>query len=1135
MSFRRSTNLIFNERPVKKVNRRVWLLAALLFISAALFFGLTIQNNKSIGLTAQRVDNSQSVLKQISEIRTTLFQSEIAFDTYLADQNLISARDIFDFHKRLSTQLSALSSLTKNNSTLKDINSLQSFLQRKQNLETDIAEQLSKANKNAQSGEKWEAIINVNKSIGIVLDTISQEERNFLKKEIAQDEETRLKNFYITLIGGGFALCTLLVVLFKIIKENKRRLFAEEYAKKNEIKYKKLVEESSVVMYTANTLGNFTYASTKCLDLTGYSSEELTGMHFTQMIHTDWVEFVANQYIHQFKNNISETTLEFPIITKHHEVKWVEQYAALTYEDYEISGFQCVINDITQKKHADEEIRSANEKIAAMLASTQDGFFMLGKDHSLTMINEAGKKLVKMLTGKNCSLGDNMVYYIPEERREDFKEIINKVLTGETEESETKIVTPEGDKWVHNSYFPVYDKGNKIIGICASSKDITQRKITESEIEKIWIEKEEYRFLLQSILDNTPVSIFVKDLQGRYMVVNRSFRELLKLPEEKIIGYTDFDFADKKDAERYKKADEQVITSLQCIETEETIVHENGKQHLLILKFPLFDKDHKPCGVGAIATDITERTLYQQKILEAKRKAEKAEHLQEQFLANMSHEIRTPLNGIIGMTTLLLKTYLNEEQKEFTHFISQSSENLLVLLNDILDLSKIKAGKIAIESIPFKFKETLDHVFNTFRIKAEQKNLELNMDYDPSIPQMFIGDPYRLTQIISNLLSNAVKFTDHGFIKFSAKQIQQKEKTVTVELSLADSGIGIPQNKLDLIFESFQQAGIDIARKFGGSGLGLSITKQLVELQKGKIAVTSKENQGTTFIITLNYAVHTNTNKVEETNTAVAKNASAISFAGKRVLITEDNFINQKVLFNLLEKWNMQIETANNGKEAIKILQQDSNFDFILMDIQMPEMDGFQTAAFIRSKLALNIPIIAMTASTMRNEKTKCIALGINDYITKPFSFVKLSECMQRLLMEKKQSISKPAIDVPTETSSNTYYSLRYLDEMDDKEYSCELLEMFLKDMPAMLKEIREAVFCEDWDIVYKKAHKLKSSVGLLQMQQLLEMLTQLEFKALKRTELATIKTDLDNVIELYRIINPMIEAELQNIKTVTV
>lgn len=1209
--------------------------------------------------TSELVNHTYNVINQINAVQASVAESESALKIYLVRQDLKSKIDLLRIHRLLSERTKTLEQLTKNPGQHKNAVLLTRRAAEKINFENNILSIPATKLTNSSADSQKERI--VNKLVNETLNILTQEENRLLKERVAENERSRQKSFYITLATGLLAFCFMGIVLLGMNRENKKRIIAEEEAKKNELKYRKLVEDASVVMYTANLEGKFTYASNKCFSLTGFTHNEITGMHFTALIDKSMVKEVADNYENQFLKNIETTTIEFPIITKQGYLKWVEQVATLVYEQEVAIGFQCIVKDITDKKATEDELRrkeyevetvlnntregffvidtnyeiqilnkqakrqieqisgneaavgmnflavvseadkeqakenfelvfkgesvyfeflhntsegavwsqvshspirnkegtitgaavithditevkiaqeqivAANEKIAAMVASTGDAFFILRKDYTVSMINDAGKKLARLITGKGVSCDDNLLLFISSERKAAFITTIRKVLAGSIEEAEEKLLTSEGEIWIQNSYFPVYNATNKIIGACISSKNITARKEAEKKIQQSWAEKEEYRLRLQSILDNTPLSVFIKDMAGRYLLVNKSFRDVVKLTDEKIIGKTDFDFIDKAQAERYKKTDDLVVKTLQPVETEETLFTKSGEQHLLIVKFPLFDKDQRLYGIGGIASDITERNAYQQQILEEKKKAERAEQLQEQFLANMSHEIRTPMNGIIGMTNLLMNTDLNEEQKEFTHLISQSSDNLLVLLNDILDLSKIKAGKLTVEAISFSLISTIDAIINSFRVKAKEKKLDLIIQYGASIPSTVSGDPYRLAQVLSNLLSNAIKFTLEGFIKIYVDKLRQQHNTVTLKFSVADSGIGINKENQELIFNSFQQAGADTARKFGGTGLGLAITKQLVELQNGKINVYSNENNGTTFTVELTYAVNDNPVK-KETNDACNITIANDMLSGKKVLITEDNHINQKVLFNLLKKWNMRASIARNGKEALEILQKDSHFDFILMDLRMPEMDGFQTTAFIRSKLLLNTPIIAMTASTMRSEKEKCLSIGMNEYIAKPFSFAQLHDTMQRLLVkshDKEQHDND--ISLVSKSGADKYYSLSYLHEMDDNEYCCEILEMFLKDTQEMLEEIKHAVFCEHWNHVYSKTHKLKSSLGLLQMHQLLEFIGRAELKAFEKRGLATIKTDIEKATELFRIIRPMLESDLSMLKALPI
>jgi len=395
--------------------------------------------------------------------------------------------------------------------------------------------------------------------------------------------------------------------------------------------------------------------------------------------------------------------------------------------------------------------------------------------------------------------------------------------------------------------------------------------------------------------------------------------------------------------------------------------------------------------------DITRRKKIQKHLEKAILEAQAARQMQEQFLANMSHEIRTPMNGIKGMTDLLLDTPLSQKQQELAGTIKSSSNNLLVIINDILDFSKIKAGKLNIEKIEFSLREILNNISSIFEHRIKKKGLRLNIELSSDIPARLTGDPYRLNQVLINLLGNAIKFTEQGHIQIKVDVQKRTEREATLFFTVADTGIGIAADSLPYIFESFSQAGEGGNHRYGGTGLGLAICKQLLHLQGGDITATSTRGAGSTFSFHLPYS-YNDRPALEPSPAPVHIHDYSNLLTGRRFLVAEDNEINQRLIDYVLTRAGGTVQVANNGAQAIDYLRDDQTFDLIIMDLQMPVMDGYETTEYIRKDLQMSTPIIAMTATAMAGEHLQCLRSGMNEYMTKPFEFADLYKRIAVLL-----------------------------------------------------------------------------------------------------------------------------------------
>lgn len=512
------------------------------------------------------------------------------------------------------------------------------------------------------------------------------------------------------------------------------------------------------------------------------------------------------------------------------------------------------------------------------------------------------------------------------------------------------------------------------------------------------------------------------------------------------------------------------------------------------------DGDGNVLGVVVVARDITEQKRVEKEMMEAKifaelatliaeeakAKAEKATCIAEdavkakqQFLSNMSHEIRTPMNAIIGFTKVLLKTELTTKQKEYLQAIKISGASLIVLINDILDLAKVDAGKMNFEKTPFKMALSISAMLHLFEPKIEEKNLELIKVYDSNIPDVLLGDPVRLHQIILNLVSNAVKFTNKGKITMKVQMISEDATHANIEFSVTDTGIGIPENKLNSIFDNFEQASSSTSRLYGGTGLGLAIVKQLIALQGGTILTKSEVGKGSTFSFVLSFE---KTNEEAEPEIAFTKLDEEVRKI--RVLVVEDIALNQLLMKTLLDDFGFERDIAANGKIAIELLES-ITYDIILMDLQMPEMNGFEATEYIRNTLHSKIPIIALTADVTTVDLEKCKLVGMNDYIAKPVDervlYSKIIGLVKKPNYMEIESIPK-AIELSNFDKTKKYIDLAYLNQRtkSDSNLMLEMISAYLEQTPPLIYTMKQSYLNEDWDTLHASVHKMIPSFSIM-------------------------------------------------------
>ncbi|MCX6249841.1 MAG: tetratricopeptide repeat protein [Bacteroidetes bacterium] len=504
----------------------------------------------------------------------------------------------------------------------------------------------------------------------------------------------------------------------------------------------------------------------------------------------------------------------------------------------------------------------------------------------------------------------------------------------------------------------------------------------------------------------------------------------------------------------------------------------------------------------------------QKEILEQKERAEQSEKFKQQFLANMSHEIRTPMNAVMGMTNLLIDKDPRSDQQHYLEGIKKSSDILLHIINDILDLSKIESGKMELEKTDFSLRQTIEQVIVTLRHKADEKGLYLLSDIDGRIPDVLIGDPVRLNQIILNLAGNAIKFTEKGSVQIKGILASGDPSSVmNIRFLVIDTGIGIPEDKLETVFESFRQVNASDTRKYGGTGLGLSISRQLVELYGGEIKIESVEGAGTTFSFALNFQTGSAERLLQHTSSQANMDGRILN--GLKILIADDNEYNRIVAYDTLKsKADVEIESASNGHEAIELLKL-HDFDVVLMDVQMPEMNGFEATRLIRTNLPSpkkDIPIIALTASVLRTDLDKCRQAGMNSYIPKPFNASQLIRGIAEVLGIKIRTLENTIEEKKTGSSDKSLVTdMSYLNTFceGDRKKMQKYIAMFLQSAPVLLEKVNAALAADDFIMVADQLHGFKTKFIMMGMKNTGSLSLILEQHCRSDSKPATIHSDI--------------------------
>jgi PAS domain S-box-containing protein len=617
-------------------------------------------------------------------------------------------------------------------------------------------------------------------------------------------------------------------------------------------------------------------------------------------------------------------------------------------------------------------------------------------------------------------------------------------------------------------------------------KEIAERKHTEEELE-------ERTAFFNSLIENSPIAIVAVGIDDKVRFCNPAFENLFGYRQTDVIGKSLLGLITNPEVFSEVAGNREDLWNGKVIHTVSKRVRSDGSLvDVEAFSVPLGPMGHR---TGAVMQyqDITERKRAEEAILRAKDAAEAASRAKSEFLANMSHEIRTPMNGIIGMTELTLDTQLIPEQREYLGLVRASADSLLKLINDILDFSKIEAGKIDLEKIEFPFQQSLDETLKSLALRAHQKNVELSWHVGPGIPEYLRGDAGRLRQVLVNLVGNSVKFTQRGEIEVSVEPESKSGGRVLLHFQVRDSGIGIPKEKQEMIFEAFTQVDSSTTRNYGGTGLGLAITSRIVQLMGGKIWVESEPGRGSIFHFTSHFeftgTVPRKTGAedreaIRHLPSGVAEPSMSQAAQGMKILLAEDNAVNRRLAIALLQKRGHHIAATENGQQALDALERE-NFDLVLMDVQMPVLDGLDAIRAIRAKeqsSGSHLPIIALTAHAMKGDRERCLASGADDYVTKPIRTPDLLAAIDRATSNNTSPANTASpVAAPHPAAPPVLDSAAALDRVEgDRELLENLMGMFADECSQNIAEIRKSLEARDMKLLERLAHTLKGASASL-------------------------------------------------------
>ncbi|MBX0291460.1 PAS domain S-box protein [Hymenobacter sp. HSC-4F20] len=868
-----------------------------------------------------------------------------------------------------------------------------------------------------------------------------------------------------------------------------------------------------VFLYDMDTR-SLLYCNRQSEQMLGYTEAEIRDMGSqltTLLMHPD--DLNATRQKHLLLQHLKEgqvSTSEYRFQHRNGQWRWLSLKSTCFTRHPDGTVWQIVgsATDVTERRITEEELRQSRLFVERITNTTPNLIYIYDVP---TGINVYCNRFVESMLGYSQqelqAMGGSMFANLmpsAEGRRlrQHFEEVA-QVDDGEILHLEFFLYHRNGSiRWLRISNTPFErDEQGQVLRVVGSAEDITRWKIADEQRRSANRRLAEQNRLFRQVIDTVPNLIYLKDGSGNYILANQSTARLYGLSNDVLLQTPAAELQSTfPDLARHRVQDDLVIQTRQEVAHEDTFTDARGQMHWFhTIKRPFILADGTVQVLG-VDNDITELKHTGQALHQAKEIAEQNAQARQTFLTNMSHEIRTPMNGIMGLAELLAKTPLSAEQSQYLHHIRHSAEHLLVVINDILDMAQLGAGRVRLESMPFELQEVLKASCQALMPKAAEKGISLRLQLPPETGSEWVqGDPYRLRQVLLNLLSNAIKFTDKGHVLLTCRRLSPPGAEPEYQFAVMDTGIGISEDQLQQLFEPFTQAEASTAREYGGSGLGLSISRGLVELLGGELTAESRLHQGSTFRFTLRFGAAS-----APTATLATPAPDYQRLRGRRVLLTEDNRVNQLLVQVMLRGWGMEVDTASSGSEALTLFRQ-HRYDVVLMDIQMPGMDGVAATRLLREHPDAEraaTPVVALTAHAMQGEAERYRAAGLDAYLSKPFKEDDLFRTIVDLLHLEYAVPEPPAPAVVQEPEltlpAGKLYDLSGLRQFsnNDESFIRRLAQLFISTTPPVVAEMEDQLLKRNLEQLGAAAHHLKSSVDGLQIQALRTILRDIEAAA---------------------------------------